>query len=172
MVEQRCTWRTFSYHHPLKHGYWLMRTHDWIRMNGENRHTSKIGRGTMLHLKDNSMLSPFEIWLLKDVITQPDWMNARETPTIKNEYGTICFEAKCTLHRMSTGDKNNIINEAETFLLTIWLDELGRIYWEEYWAHNDGPITTSYKMHVWMTRCFHEGCTYLVMKQFLRESRR
>jgi hypothetical protein len=39
-----------------------------MRMNGEKRHTSKIGCGTMLHLKDNSILSPFEIWLSKDAI--------------------------------------------------------------------------------------------------------
>jgi hypothetical protein len=60
---------------------------------------------------------------------------------------------------MSKGDKNNIINEAEIFLLTIWLDELSRIYGEEYLAHSDGPITASYERHVWTTRCFHEGCT-------------
>jgi hypothetical protein len=42
-------------------------------------------------------------------------MNAKKTPTTKTDYETICFEAKCTLHRMSTSDKNNIINEAETF---------------------------------------------------------
>jgi len=84
----------------------------------------------MLHLKDNSILWPFEIWLSKDVITQLYLMNARKTPTTKIDYGTICFEEKCTLHCMSMGDKNNIINEAETFFLKIWLDELRRIYWE------------------------------------------
>ena len=39
--------------------------------------------------------------------------------TMKIDYGTICFEAKCVLHRMSMGDKSNIIDEAETFLFTI-----------------------------------------------------
>jgi hypothetical protein len=29
-VEQKYTWRTFSYLHPLKHGYRPMWTHDWI----------------------------------------------------------------------------------------------------------------------------------------------
>ena len=67
-------------------------------------------------------------------------MNARKTPTTKIDYETVCFEAKCILHHMSTGDKNNIINEVETFLLTIWLDELKRILLRrilstQWWAY-------------------------------------
>jgi hypothetical protein len=42
-------------------------------------------------------------------------MNVRKVPTPKINCGTICFEAKCTLHRMSMGDKSNIIDEAKTF---------------------------------------------------------
>jgi hypothetical protein len=42
--------------------------------------------------------------------------------TPKTDCGTICFEAKCALHRMSMGDKSNIIDEAET------LEELRGIY--------------------------------------------
>jgi hypothetical protein len=63
-------------------------------------------------------------------------MNVEKAPTLKIDYKTICFEAKCALHRMSMGDKSNIIDEAETFLCTIWLEELRGIYWEEHWAYN------------------------------------
>jgi hypothetical protein len=56
-----------------------------------------------------------------------EWMLER-APTTKTDYGTICFEAKYALHRMSIGDKSNIIDEAETFLFTIWLEELRGIY--------------------------------------------
>jgi len=64
-----------------------------------------------------------------------EWMSEK-APTTKTDYETICFEAKCALHRMSIGDKSNIIDEAETFLFTIWLEELRGIYWEEHWAYN------------------------------------
>jgi len=46
-------------------------------------------------------------------------MNVEKALTLKIDYKTICFEAKCALHRMSMGDKSNIIDEAETFLCTI-----------------------------------------------------
>jgi hypothetical protein len=46
-------------------------------------------------------------------------MNVGKAPTTKTDYGTICFKAKRALHRMSMGDKSNIIDEAETFLFTI-----------------------------------------------------
>jgi hypothetical protein len=41
---------------------------------------------------------------------------------------------------MSMSDKNSIIDEAETFLFTIWLEELKGIYWEEHWAYNHEPL--------------------------------
>ena len=46
--------------------------------------------------------------------------------------GQFVLKPKGALHRMSMCNKNNIIDEAETFLFTIWLDELRRIYWEEH----------------------------------------
>ena len=54
--------------------------------------------------------------------------------------GTICFEARWALHRMSMGDRSSIIDEAETFLFTIGLEELKGIYWEEHWAYNHEPL--------------------------------
>ena len=41
---------------------------------------------------------------------------------------------------MSMGDKSNIIDEAEAFLFTIWLEELKGIYGEEHWAYNHEPL--------------------------------
>jgi hypothetical protein len=70
---------------------------------------------------------------------------------MKIDYGTICFEAKCVLYRMSMGDKSNIIDEAETFLSTIWFDKLREIHEKEHWAYNDESFTASYEMHVWTT---------------------
>jgi hypothetical protein len=64
--------------------------------------------------------------------------------------GQFVLKPKGALHRMSMCNKNNIIDEAETFLFTIWLDELRRIYWEEHWAYKYEPFTASYEMHVWM----------------------
>jgi len=40
--------------------------------------------------------------------------------------------AKDALHRLSMGDKSNIIDEAEIFLFTIYLDELRGICWKEH----------------------------------------
>jgi hypothetical protein len=47
-------------------------------MNEEKMHTTKIDSGTMLHLKDNLILSSFETWLSTDVITQLHWMNVEK----------------------------------------------------------------------------------------------
>jgi len=63
--------------------------------------------------------------------------------------------SQCALHHMSMSDKSNIIDEAETLLFTIWLDELRRTYWERNWAYNDELFTAKYEMQVWMTWQFH-----------------
>ena len=97
-------------------------------MNGEKMHTTKTNYGTMLHLKDNLILSSIETWLSTNVIKQLYWMNIGKALISKTNCETICFEAKWALHRMSMGDKSNIIDEVETFLFTIWLEELRGIY--------------------------------------------
>ena len=103
-------------------------------------HTTKTDYGTMLHLKDNLILSFFETWLLTDVITQLHWMNVGKASTSKTYCGTICFKAGWALHRMSMSDKSSIIDESETFLFTIWLEELKGIYWEEHWEYHYEPL--------------------------------
>jgi hypothetical protein len=46
-------------------------------------------------------------------------MNVEKMHTIRIDCETICFEAKYALHRMSMGDKSNIIDDANTFLFMI-----------------------------------------------------
>ena len=96
-----------------------------------------------------------------------EWMLERYIPP-RLIVGPSILKLKCALHPMSMGDKSNIIDEAETFIFIIWLDELRGIYWEELWAYNYEPFTISYEMHVWMTWCFHEERTQLIKEQFLR----
>jgi len=45
----------------------------------------------------------------------------------------------------------SIIDDANTFLFTIWFDKLRGIHREEYGAYNDEPFTASYGMHAYMT---------------------
>jgi hypothetical protein len=45
---------------------------------------------------------------------------------------------------MNVGDKMNIIDDANAFLFTIWLNELRGIHWEEHWAYNDEPFTANW----------------------------
>ena len=83
--------------------------------------------------------------------------------------GTICFEARWALHHMSMGDKSSIIDEVETFLFTIWLEELKGIY-EKSTEHTTMSLcTASYEMHVWMTdwvpRRLMITCTWRVLFQ-------
>jgi hypothetical protein len=47
----------------------------------------------------------------------------------------------------------DIIDDVDALIFTTWLDnELKGIHWEEHGAYNKESFTTSYKMHVWMTR--------------------
>ena len=83
------------------------------------------------------------------------WEDAPHPPRLT--VGPSDLKLKCALHHMSMGDKSNIIDEAETLLFTIWLDELRRTYWERNWAYNDELFTAKYEMQVWMTWQFHES---------------
>jgi hypothetical protein len=67
------------------------------------------------------------------------------------------LKIKSAFHGMNTGDKLDIIDEANTFLFAIWFNKIRGIHWEEHWAYNKELFTTSYKMHVWMTWQFQEG---------------
>jgi hypothetical protein len=54
-----------------------------------------------------------------------NWMGKRCTPP-RLTVGPSILKPKDALHHMSMGDKSNIIDEAETFIFTIWLNELRR----------------------------------------------
>jgi hypothetical protein len=104
-----------------------------------------------LHIVILGLPSRTWLWLPIDVITIAfEWILERCTPP-RLTVGQYVLKPKDSLHRMSMGDKSNIIDEAEIFIFTIWLDELRRIYWEEHWAYNHEPFTTSCEMHTWTT---------------------
>jgi len=131
-------------------------------MNVEKMQITKIDCGTKMHLPDIFKSSLFEAWLSINVImTAFEWMSEGCTPPRlivgqwctgrTSSYHHLAID---TLYRLSINDKSNIINEAEIFLFTIWLDELRGICWKEHWAYNDEPFTASYEMHVWTTGWF------------------
>ena len=63
-VEQRCTWRTSSYRHPLKHGYWSIG--HIVAFEGMIKGSQFTKRSKDV-LKDIFMPSSFEIWISIDV---------------------------------------------------------------------------------------------------------
>jgi len=72
-----------------------------------------------------------------------EWMLERCTlPRLT--VGPSVLELKGALHRMNTGDKINIIDDANAFLFTIWFDKMRQIHVEEHWAYNDEPCTARY----------------------------
>jgi len=105
--EQRCTWRTSLYHHPLKHGYWLMWACCCIWMNDEKMQTTKTDCGTRIYLKDIIISSSFETWLLTDMgiwlHLNEYWKDAHHQPKMtgsglaqsKNNFKKILLKKIC-----------------------------------------------------------------------------
>ena len=129
--------------HPLKHDYdsWQMLSGECIWMNIEHMHTTKTDYGTMLHLKDNLILSSYKTWLSTDVTTQLHWMNVRKAPTPKTDcVGQFVLKPDEHFTAWVWVIKAASLMRPRHFFSQIWSKELKGIYWEEHWAYNHEPL--------------------------------
>ena len=113
---------------------------------------------TTLHLRDNFVSSSWvTLWNMAMTpdrcyrVSAFEWTLKECTPSRLTVRPSI-LKIKGALHGMNMGDKLDIIDEANTFLFTIWFNKIRGIHWEEHWAFNKELCTTSYEMHVWTTK--------------------
>jgi hypothetical protein len=93
---QRCTWRTFSCHHHLKKGYWLMWVYNCIWMNDKRMQFTKADCGAKMYLKNIFMSSSFEkgYWSIGHIFTFEGMIKGSNSPR-------LIVEQRCTWRKSS-----------------------------------------------------------------------
>jgi len=109
-VEQRCTWRTSSYRHPLKHGYWLIG--HIVAFEGMIK-GSNSPRGVKMYWRTSSCRHPLKYGY------QPMWaygcnyMNTEKMHTTRTDGGTKMYVKEIFI---SSSFETWLLSEEETRL--------------------------------------------------------
>jgi hypothetical protein len=86
IVGQKCTWRTSSCSHSLKHGYWSVWAYSCIWMNDKRMQFTKTESGAKIYLKDIFMSSFFENGYWSMGAYSCIWMNDKRMQFTKIDY--------------------------------------------------------------------------------------